>query len=190
MTPTRDSRRWWRYLGGLTAPALLWALLIYLLADTFRNRLQGDEKFDEAALREWIEESRPFRETLPELIRTYLKSADPDNPEPAPLEQQTEAIQAQLQSLCDPLKEYQQQLPLFPAVYRLELNFSGPGPKLKPIVWESNIPRPQNTRQVQRLDYVILGPNDARAQLGIEYQLHAYNKKQRDEQAAAMRSRA
>jgi signal transduction histidine kinase len=190
MTPTRDSRRWWRrYLGGLTAPALLWVLLVYLLVDTFRNRLQGDEKFDEAALREWIEEPRPFRETLPELVRTYLKNADPDNAQPEPLEPQAEAIQAQLQSLCDPLKEYQQQLPLFPAVYRLELNFSGPGPKLKPIVWESNIPRPQNTGQVQRLDYTIVGPNNSRALLRIEYQLHAYNKRQRDEQAATMRLR-
>jgi len=187
MTPTRDSRRWWRYLGGLTAPALLWVLLIYLLVDTFRNRLQGDEKFDEAALREWIEESRPFRETLPELIRTYLKSADPDNPEPAPLEQQTEAIQAQLQSLCDPTKEYQQQLPLFPAIYRLQLDF--PGSTLASIIWESNIPRPQNTGQVQRLHYAILGPNDSRALLRIEYQLHAYNKRQRNEQAATMRLR-
>src|SRR5207249_11534673 len=68
------------------------------ILDTFRNRLQGDEKFDEAAIREWIEEPRPFRETLPELVRTYLKSADPDNAQPAPLEPQAEAIQAQLQS--------------------------------------------------------------------------------------------
>jgi signal transduction histidine kinase len=189
MTPTRDSRRWWRYLGALAAPALLWVLLIYLLVDTFRNRLQGDEKFDQAALREWIEESRPFRETLPELVRTYLKSADPGNPKPVPLEPLTEAIQAQLQSLGNPTKEYQQQLPLFPAIYRLELDFPSFGSTLPPLVWESNIPRPQNTTQVQRLDYSIFGSNDSRALLHIDYQLHAYNKRQRDEQAAAMRLR-
>lgn len=189
MTPPRDSSRFWRYLGGLAAPGLLWLLLIYLLVDTFRSRLHGDERNDESALREWIEESRPFRETLPELIRTYLASADPDNPQPALLDQQAQGIQVQVQSLCDPLKEYQQQLPLFPSVYRLELRFSAPGAKLKPIVWESNIPRPQNTGQVQRLDYAILGPKEARALLRIEYQLHAYNKRQRDEQAATMRLR-
>jgi signal transduction histidine kinase len=187
MTSPRNWKRFWRYLGGLAAPGLLWFLLIYLLVDTFRSRLHGDEKNDESALREWVEESRPFRETLPELVRTYLTSADPDNRQPALLDQQAQAIQVQLQSLCDPLKEYQQQLPLFPAVYRLELSFSGP--QLKPIVWESNIPRPQNTGQVQRLDYAIPGPKNARAVLRIEYQLHAYNMRQRDEQAATMRLR-
>ncbi len=189
MTPASGSKRLWRYVGGLAAPALLWGLLIYLLANMFWSRLHGDEKYDDASLREWIEESRPFRETLPDLVRTYLNSADPDNAPPEQLELQTEAIQVQLQSLCDPTKEYQQQLPLFPAIYRVQLFFPDRESLLGPIVWESNIPRPQNTGQVRRLEYRLLGPNDSRAKIRIEYQTHAYNKRQRDEQAATMRLR-
>jgi signal transduction histidine kinase len=189
MTLPRDWRRFWRYVAGLAAPGLLWLLLIYLLVDALRSRLHGDERNDEAALREWVEESRPFRETLPELVRTYLAMADPDNPQPVTLDQQAQEIQVQLQSLCDPLKEYQQQLPLFPAVYRLELDFREPGTKLKPIVWESNIPRPQNTGLIRHLEYPLLGPGDRRAWVQIEFQTHAYNKRQRDEQIAAVRLR-
>jgi signal transduction histidine kinase len=182
MTPTRDWRRTWRYLGGLAAPALLWGLLIVVLVVALRSR-----KYDEAALQEWIDESRPFRETLPELVRTYLQSADPDNAHAdQPLEAQFQAIRAQLQSLADPTKEYQQQLPLFPAIYRVELRFPNSPAHLPPIVWESNIPRPQNT---DRLEYPILGVNDGRALLHMEYQLHAYNRRQQDEQEATMRLR-
>src|SRR5262249_12780019 len=57
---------------------------------------------------------------------------------------------------------------------------------LPPIVWESNIPRPQNT---DKLAYRILGSDDKRALLRIEYQLHAYNRRQQDEQEATTRLR-
>jgi signal transduction histidine kinase len=145
------------------------------------------QKYDEAVLREWIDESRPFRDTLPELVRTYLQSADPNNVSPEqPLEVQHQALWAHLQALGIPTKEYQQQLPLFPNIYRLELVFLHSSTPLEPIVWESNYPRPRNT---DRLEYPILGPNDNRAWLRIEYQLHAYNERQRDEQAASMRLR-
>jgi len=189
MTPTRDWKLIWRYVGGLAAPGLLWILLIYLLVDILRSRLHGEEKYDESAIYEWIEESRPFRETLPDLVRAYLSSADPENPQPAPLDQQVQAMRVQLQSLCDPLKEYQQQLPLFPAIYRVELHIAGPSPMPPPIIWESNIPRPQNTGQVRRLEYFLLGPGDPRALIRIEFQTHAYSKRQRDEQAAGLRLR-
>jgi signal transduction histidine kinase len=182
MTPTRDSRRLWRYLGGLAGPALLWGLLITVLVFTLRS-----QKYDEAALREWIDESRPFRETLPELVRSYLQSADPEKASLVqPLEVQHQALWAQLQSLASPTKEYQQQLPLFPSIYRLELSFPNTALHLAPIVWESNIPRPRNT---ENLEYPVLGASDNRAVLRIEYQLHAYNKRQRDEQEATNRLR-
>ncbi len=61
MNPTREPRRFWRYLGGLLVPVLLWVLFVVVLGTT--SRLRGDKEYDEAALREWIDESRPFRET-------------------------------------------------------------------------------------------------------------------------------
>lgn len=189
MTPTSRWKPFWRYVGGLAAPALLWGLLIYLLTSMLWSRMHGDEQYDEAVLREWIKESRPFRETLPELVRSYLESSNPANTRPELLELQTEEIQVHLQSLCDPTKEYQQQLPLFAAIYRFELRFPDHDPSLAPIVWESNIPRPQNTGQVRLLEYPLLGPEDRRAQVQIEFQTHAYDKRQSDEQAANMRLR-
>jgi len=182
--------RFWRYVRGLAAPVLLWSLFVGLLVNTLWSRLRGGEAYDQAALREWVEESRVFRETLPEMVRNYLQAAGQENPSPDVLSDQAEAIQQQLKSLGDPTKMYQGQLPLFPAIYRLELEFrTGADPPLPPIIWESRIPRPRYTSQVRRLDHPILGPGDDRAVLHCEYQFHAYNKRQRDEQAANQRLR-
>src|SRR5262249_19195849 len=99
-------------------------------------------------------------------------------------------IQDQLKALANPTRVFGGQLPLFPTVYRLELVFAADvNPPLAPIIWESGIPRPRQNRQVQVLDHSLLGPDDRRAILRFEYQLHAYNKRQRDEQAAARRLR-
>ena len=166
---------------------LLWVVCVGVLVGTLRSRLQGDEQYDEAALREWVEESRVFRETLPEIVRSYLETAAQEKSQPV---LQTQEIQEELKSLCNPTKMYQQQLPLFPAIYRLELEFRNDGAlRLAPIVWESNIPRPRYTSQVRRMEYPILGRGDNRALLRFEYQLHAYNKRQRDEQHANRRLR-
>ena len=181
MTPSSTSQGVWPTVRGLVAPLLLWGLFVAALVDTLQARLQGDEEYDRAALREWLEEARVFRYTLPEIVREYLD--DPDRAK-------REEIQVQLKALADPTQVYGGQLPLFPTIYRLELVFA---PELsvprEPIVWESGIPRPRNNRQVQRREHALLGPGDHRATLFIEYQLHAYNKRQRDERAAALRLR-
>jgi signal transduction histidine kinase len=187
MIPGPQRRRFWRYLRGLAAPVLLGSLFVGVLVDTLGSRLRGDEAYDEAALREWVEEARVFRETLPELVRAYLEAADH---RPDQLDLRTLEIQEQLRALGDPTKMYQGQLPLVPAVYRLEVEFrNGTAPPLPPIVWESGIPRPRHTRQVRRLEHSLLGPGDDRALIHIEYQFHAYNKRQRDEQLADLRLR-
>src|SRR5207247_1953685 len=131
-----------------------------------------------------------FRETLPDMVRAYLLVADPDKGRPERLPLQAAEIREQLRSLGDPTRMYQGQLPLFPAVYRLELTFHLPGGlSLPPAVWEAGGPRRRHTRQARRLDHSLLGPSDGRAVLQFEYQLHAYNKRQRDEQAAGVRLR-
>ena len=189
---TQPGRRggWWRYVRGLAAPVLLWALFVGLLVNTLWSRLRGGEAYDQAALREWVEESRVFRETLPEMVRDYVQAAGQDNTSPDDLVDQAQAIGQQLKALGDATKMYQGQLPLFPAIYRLELEFrTGTEAPLPPIVWESRIPRPRHTSQVRRLDHPLLGPGDERAVLHCEYQFHAYNKRQRDELAANQRLR-
>jgi signal transduction histidine kinase len=168
------------YVRGLLAPVLVWVVFVAALYATFQSPLEGGEEYDRAALREWIEESR-FRTNLPEGVRDYLKE---------PTLAKRQEIQVQLQALVDPTRMYGGQLPLFPAIYRVELELPpGLDPPLAPVVWESQIPRPQHTRQVQVLEQPLLGPGEPPVLYRIEYQLHAYNKRQRDEQARAARLR-
>lgn len=182
-TPSR--RRIRAYVRGLAAPVLLWALLLGALVSAFQTRTRGGEEYDEAALREWVDEARVFRATLPELVRAYLRESDP-----ALLAERAHELREQLAALADPTKMYQGQLPLFPTIYRLELVFAtGRSPELPPVVWESGVPRPRQDVQVRRLDHAVLGPEDRRAVLRFEYQMHAFNRRQRDEQAAAARLR-
>ncbi|MGE3807370.1 MAG: sensor histidine kinase [Gemmataceae bacterium] len=174
----------WRYLRGLAVPMLLWALFVGLLAENLRARFKADEHYDEAALREWVDESRVFRDALPELVRGYLdEQSNPTGRVPG----YDELIRAQLEALGNPVRMYQAQLPLFPTIYRMEVRFQDKN--LPPIVWESGVPRPRQSDQVHRLDHGLLGSTDDRATLHFEYQMHAYNKRQRDEAAANTRLR-
>jgi signal transduction histidine kinase len=181
MNTSSEKRQFWRYVRGLLAPVLLWLLFLGVLVETLQSRLTGNDAYDQAALREWIDESRVFRATLPELVREYVESGDP---------QKGREIEEQLRALADPTRQYQGQLPLFPAIYRIELVFaSGKDAELPAIVWESAVPRARQDGQVRPFQYWLLGEDDHRALLRLEYQLHAYNKRQRDEQAAAFRLR-
>src|SRR5262245_55196256 len=87
---------------------------------------------DEANLREWLNESRSFRKTLPELVRQYLESrleqesldgrADPDpagglvSEERKQVAVRAEQIADHLAALAEPTRMYQGQLLLFPEV--------------------------------------------------------------------------
>ena len=50
--------------------------------------IAGDQAYDEAAIQEWLDESRGLRETLPEMIEVYLQC----NADLAKLEQQSADI--------------------------------------------------------------------------------------------------
>lgn len=180
MTPEGPRRPFWAYLRALAGPVLLWCLLLGLAVETFRARLHGDEAYDEAALREWIEEARVFRENLPGLIHDYLQS-------PTPEEESINAdkIREQLRVLGDVTKMYQGQLPLFPTIYRLEITFDPP--RAIDLVWDSKTPRQPDW--VRRKQFQLHRKDAAQARLSIEYLLHAFNKRQRDEQLAERRLR-
>jgi signal transduction histidine kinase len=191
MSREPQPRRRWRSMRGLIAPLLLWCVFIAILVSSLRQRmLHADDEYDQAALREWIEESRVYRESLPDMVRAYLKETESSNPQPDMVAARSEEIHDHLQALCDPTKLYQGQLPLFPAIYRLEVAFrTNANPPLPPIVWESGVPRPRGTGEVQSFSYPVLGGGDERALLRAEYQLHAFNRRQRDEQVATNRLR-
>src|SRR5262249_8724548 len=94
-------------------------------------------------------------------------------------------IHEQLKALGDVTKMYQGYLPLFPAVYRLEMEFDPPQPHY--LCWDSGVPRRQG--QVRHLAVLLYDREGQRATLHLDYLLHAFNKRQRDEQAAAARLR-
>jgi signal transduction histidine kinase len=216
VVPPRPGGPWktaWRYGRALAAPVLLWVLVVVALREPVEVWLRGDETFDQAALVEWLEEARGFRETLPEMIENYLShtqrlAALKERPASSDaerdwlftqrgLEQEVlavsrEAILEHLQALGDPpTKMYTGQLILFPTIYRLEVHFDDPNPDappevrdlFKPITWDSDLP--SHASQYRQLEHRL----HPRAVVQVRYQLHAYNKRQRLEQEHATRLR-
>lgn len=170
-------RHWpgWNYLRGLAPPVLVLVVIMGWLGWDFYRRSGWSQRADEYALREWLNESRVIRKTLPDLAREYLEYLDRvGQPDPT----KTEEIAEQLKALGRPTRMYQGQLPLFPEIYRLEMRFEMPD-RPPAISWDEGAPRPYRARS---LDYSLLGDLDQRAVLHVDYQLHAYNKRQRDEE--------
>jgi signal transduction histidine kinase len=165
---------------------LLWSLFATVLAEQLQTWLKGDEYYDQAALREWIEEARVFRETLPKVVRDYLDQLDRYGSDPAKeidLAIQAESIREQLRSLGTPTLASSGYLPLFPIIYSLTLFFHQGPASPPPIGWDSNLPRQPNLYREWEYEF---GP---RATLKVQYQFHAYNKRRQKEQAAALRLR-
>ena len=183
------SRLPWRpYARPLLVLATLLALAGTALYQPIRVWLLGERRYDAAAMREWVEEARVFRDTLPEMARTYLRALDlagevDPNRDPELL-LEAGAIEENLRSLGDPLsKMYPGQLPLFPIIYRMVLVFDRVGKDPYTIAWDSELPRYPTQFQTLTHDF------DPRIHLTVQYQVHAYNRRQHDEQVAARRFR-
>ncbi|MFL5331354.1 MAG: sensor histidine kinase [Gemmataceae bacterium] len=177
-----------RYAAALVAGLLIWTGLIGILAYLLYSRSYWLRESDEANLREWIDEGRVFRKTLPELVAEYLELRDryqtPDDEALAVRKRQE--IAEQLKRLADPTRIYAGQIPLFPDIYRLEISFPGTG--WDAIVWNSPLPRPRSpVKAISKLHYDILGTANSRARLLCEYRLHAYNARQREAEEAQSR---
>jgi signal transduction histidine kinase len=195
-TPVPVSRRSaWAYAEGLAPVAIVWLALVGWLAALLHNRANWSEQADEATIREWLDEARSFRKTLPELIREYVHIREEDPSGAADTERLREKrneIKAQMDALTEPIQAYLNQLPSFPIVYRLEIEFpADPGgpPEPEQVVWDSTLPRPrqQNQTRVRELVYRPLGDGDPRAVIRCEYQLHAFNRlRQREDERRQM----
>jgi signal transduction histidine kinase len=189
--PTGKSTSWlrWRpYARPLLALAALLALAGFGLYQPIRVWLLGEGRYDAAAMREWIEEARVFSDTLPEMARAYLqaldKAGDVDPERDPELLLQAGAIEENLRSLGDPpSKMYPGQLPLFPIIYRMVLVFDRAGKQPDVIAWDSELPRYPTQFQTLLHDF------DPRIHMTVQYQVHAYNRRQHDEQVAARRFR-
>ena len=69
--PERSWRRSWRYGRAMIAPILIWLLLAGAILWPLMGWLQSEERYDKAALREWLEESRFPDKTLAILVAEY-----------------------------------------------------------------------------------------------------------------------
>jgi signal transduction histidine kinase len=212
-------RRFWSYARILAAPLLLWGLVVVALREPLQTWLHGEESYDRAALQEWLDEARGYRGTLREMIEDYLararEYAQLRRSRPRPTGQAEDGdvrkarevlavrhdeIHEQLQTLgVPPTKHLTGQLPLFPIIYRLQVRFHLDRTSLaelasfrvgengfrldEPITWDSGLP--SDASQYQVLEY----PLHPYASIYVLYQLHAYNKRQRLEQAHHQRLR-
>ncbi len=191
MTPPPEPPRRrpaWAYAEGLAPAILVWLVLVGWLAGLLYSRAGWSEEADEALVREWLDEARNFRKTLPELVRDYLRQRDEDpaNADPQRLQDKRDEIDEQMRSLTEPTRAYLNQLPGFPVIYKLEviLPATDGGPETR-IAWDSPLPRPRQQQQqdqsrVRVLEYAPL-TGEPRARLRCEYQMHAFNKLQRRE---------
>jgi signal transduction histidine kinase len=165
-------RTGWKYVRGLAPPMFVLVILLGWLGYLLYARAHWWEETDRNNLREWLNEARVVRNTLPDLVRGYLR--EPDNPFKA------EELAEQIKALAVVLRVYTGMLPLFPEIYRIEIHFADPEhPGLPPIIWGDSSAPP---RRGQVYEYNLLGEDDPRVRIHLEYQLHAYNQRQREQE--------
>jgi len=180
-------------------------LAFLLLREPLVSWLQGDDRYDQDALAEWVREAR-LHQTLPELTDKYLElkdryhglEANLQSPDPSArpsndvvqaakrqLDSKREQIEVHLQSMCDAVtKIYPGKLPLFVVVYRLTVRFDE-GDGEKPIVWDSG--KPRQPKQYRELAPIKLHNRGVWAD--VVYQARVYARQQSNERQAIARWR-
>jgi signal transduction histidine kinase len=196
-------RRFWSFVRALWLPVLMVGLAFLMLREPLVAWLQGDDRYDQQALSEWVREARVYQ-TLPELaeklwelkdryrdLEAGLQNPDlrarPSNDEVQAVKHQLdskrEQIEVHLQSMCDPVtKVYPGRLPLFVVVYRLAVRFDDGD---KPIVWDSG--KPRQPKQYRELAPVKIHNRGVWAD--VDYQARIYARQQYNERQAQMRWR-
>lgn len=199
-TPTPDSEvtdtdapalRVWRYVGRLAPLGLLWIVMAGLLGWLLYSRAAWNEQSDRSDMREWVENTRIFRKTLSELVKEYVDLVlenDPGAEHAVRVQLKLEEIEEHVRAMTEPTRVYQAQLPLFPEIFKFEIEFSGlaapDGRAVAPIRWESPKPRPGGSARAQLRSVAIdlpLGRPEAGAAIRLDYRLHTYNRMQSEQ---------
>lgn len=178
----KENSRRPRWLRDLLVPALLAVLVFFILREPLAWWLHGEEIYDKEAIKEWVREARIYQ-TLPELAQRYqalhrrvaglaTEGGEPLH-EQGTLREQLEYKRAEIREHLEalgipPTKLHPGQLPLFPVIYRLKVNFD-PELALESVAWDSQLPRHEG--QVQVLTDIPLGQG---ASAEVQYHLHAY----------------
>ncbi len=170
-----------RYTLALVAALVAWLAAVGALVYLVVARTGWLRQADQAHLREWLDESRVFRKTLPDLAGEYIHLRDSGlSADDQDVVVKAQEIAEQLQVMAEPTRTYQGYLPLFPDVYRLEVAF--PGTDWPAIAWVSPVPRPrpQSETNIETLEYSLPNKYAGRAVVRCEYRLHAFNQRQRE----------
>ncbi len=190
---TLPSIPFWRYVLRLAPLALLWLGMASLLGWLLYARAGWNEASDRADMQEWIENTRIFRKTLSELVRDHVELLTDSSPGPDHenrLRNKRDEIMEHIRAMTVPPRTYSSQLPLFPEIFSLEVDYSGvpivAERDTSPIRWESPKPKPGgNARaQLRRLEIEpAVGRSDTSAKIRMEYRLHTFHQmqKQQDE---------
>src|SRR5947209_10633908 len=98
-----------RYAVALAATVVCWAALVGGLVYLIYARTAWVHQADQAHLREWLDEARVFRKTIPDLVDDYVRLRDSGLPPELTKEdvaRKEGEIREQLKSLTDPLRMY------------------------------------------------------------------------------------
>jgi signal transduction histidine kinase len=198
-------RRLWSLLRSGWVPLLLVGLAALLLWEPVTAWLEGDDRYDQEAMSEWVREARIY-ETLPELVAQLLvlrdkqkeldrkaASTDPgDRPSQSDLdtahrrvESQREQIDVHLKAMCDPVtKVYAGRLPLFVVIYSMTVGFDD---KLgeKPLVWDSGKPSQPNQRRTLK----PLKLHERGVWVDMQYQVRVFARQQLQERQSVAKWR-
>ena len=190
---SRDSRTGWQIIRPLVAPLALIAVVLLVLREPVTWWLHGEEKYDQEAIKEWIREAGNPK-PLKQLARAYLDLVQElrhaqDNGGPAKVgglkllvDVKRQEIQVHLHALGNVLNQLSAQLPLFPIIYQMTVEFD-PSWKLPAIVWDSHRPRQESQYQS-----FLREPVDERGTtVSVQYHLHAYTQQQYKERQEATR---
>ena len=181
----------WRFIGRLAPLALLWVVMAGLLGWLLYSRAVWNEQSDRADIREWIDNTRIFRKTLAELVKEYvdlLRDSDSGADLTRRLQTKRDEINEHVRAMTEPTRMYSAQLPLFPEIYQLEIDFSGVthlhNKQVPPISWESPRPRPVGSARGQVRSITFEPPvehPESAARVSVEYRLHTYNRMQHEQ---------
>ena len=182
ISPLSRNRRL-RILLGLAPVVMFGAAIVAWLAYTLYDQTRWWQRADDANFREWLDEARVHRKSLPELARDYVSAYRHARQRGLPIPDEDERrgeIADQLAALTDPTRLFAAQLPLFPEIHRIAVVFDDPA--LAPIEWKSPTPRPRQTRQIRSLTHPLFDGREPIGRIEADYRVHAYDKIRRDEE--------
>ncbi|MBA4068037.1 MAG: hypothetical protein C0501_30895 [Isosphaera sp.] len=171
----------WRYVGRMAPLVLLWAVMAGLLGWLLYARAGWSEESDRADMREWVDNTRIFRKTLAELVREYADLLADPAADPTRVTNKRAEVEEHVRAMTEPTRVYSAQLPLFPEVFRLEVEF--PGSDTPPVRWDSPKARPAGhaLAQLQSLAFEPPLNRPGAAVIRLEYRVHTYNQMQRQQ---------